>query len=194
MRSYYNLGRFVSLIVLVTLVLFIAIQQVGVGQGSPGPAANGQFAPSLVDQGREAFGQACVQCHGINRTTIQRKSEEGWRGTVYSMISRGSPLMPDEIEPVIAYLAATYGPDSTPPGASEASSSPGSRALPDEPGREILVRSCVQCHAMEMILEAKKSEAEWKQTVDRMAGYGANVSPEEQALVVKYASEHFGTQ
>ncbi len=191
MRTYVSLGRFVPLIVLVILVLFVVVQQVAVGRGSPGPAV--QSDPALVDQGREAFGSACVQCHGLNRTTIQRKSAEGWRGTVYSMISRGSPLMPDEIESVIAYLAATSGPDAAPPGGSEESSSQNS-ALPDEPGREILVRSCVQCHAMEMILEAKKSEAEWKQTVDRMAGYGANVSPEEQDLVVKYASAHFGTQ
>ena len=193
MRTYFSLGRFLSLIVLVILVLFVAVQQVEVGQGSPGPGAVVQFDPALVDQGREAFGQACVQCHGLNRTTIQRKSAQGWRGTVYSMISRGSPLMPDEIEPIIAYLAATYGPDAAPPGGSGESSSESS-ALPDEPGREILVRSCVQCHAMEMILGAKKSEAEWKQTVDRMVGYGANVSSEEQSLVVKYASAHFGTQ
>jgi hypothetical protein len=56
------------------------------------------------------------------------------------------------------------------------------------------VRSCVQCHAMEMVLEVKKTENEWKQTVARMASYGANVSPEEQDLVVKYAVAHFGTR
>jgi cytochrome c2 len=187
MLIYDNRGRIVSLLVLVALVAFSAAQYVGVGQGSPGPIT--QLDPSLVDKGRKAFGEACVQCHGINRATIQRKNEESWRGTVYSMISRGSNLMPDEIEPVIAYLTATYGPGSAPPGSDDSS---GSSALPDEPGREILVRSCVQCHAMEMILEAKKSEPEWKQTVDRMIGYGADVTPEQQNLVVKYASEHFG--
>jgi mono/diheme cytochrome c family protein len=184
-------GRIMSLFILGALVALMAAQYVGVGQGSPGPII--QLDPSLVDKGREAFGQACVQCHGINRATIQRKSEEGWRGTVYSMISRGSPLMPDEIEPVIAYLTATYGPEAAPPGSEEGASS-GSGGLPDEPGREILVRSCVQCHAMEMVLEAKKTENEWKQTVARMASYGANVSPEEQDLVVKYAVAHFGTR
>jgi mono/diheme cytochrome c family protein len=187
MLTYDNRGRIVSLLILVAAVALMTAQYVSVGQGSPGPVI--QLDPSLVEKGREAFGQACLQCHGTNRATIQRKSEESWRGTVYSMISRGSNLMPDEIEPVIAYLTATYGPGSAPPGSAD---SPGSDALPDEPGREILVSSCVQCHAMEMILEAKKSEPEWKQTVDRMVGYGADVTPEQQNLVVKYASAHFG--
>ncbi len=191
MPMYSNWKGIVSFTILITMVALMTAQYVAVGQGSPGPAIKSDA--SLVDQGRKAFGQACVQCHGINRVTIQRKSDEGWRGTVYSMISRGSALMPDEIEPVIAYLTATYGPDAAPPGSGPEASS-GSGSLPDQPGRDILVERCVQCHAMEMVLQAKKTENEWKQTVARMASYGANVSAEEQDLVVKYATANFGVR
>jgi hypothetical protein len=44
--------------------------------------------PQQVEEGREAFGQACVQCHNMSRTQIQRKTADAWRDTVYSMISR----------------------------------------------------------------------------------------------------------
>lgn len=189
MWTYNSLGRFLSLMILVVIVAFVLTQYVGISQSAPGSISTSQFNASVVDRGREAFGQACVQCHGLNRTTIQRKTSAGWKKTVYSMISRGAPVFPDEIEPITSYLVATYGPDSPSPVAEGLQQS---TALPDQPGREILVRSCVQCHGMETILESKKSEEEWEQTVDRMVSYGANVSPEEQSLVVKYAVTHLG--
>ena len=89
----------------------------------------------VVSEGRNIFGQACIQCHGIGHIMIKGKTEEGWRDTVYSMISRGAQMMPDEIDPLIAYLAATYRPDSAAPAAEGAT-------LPDEAGRVILDRTC----------------------------------------------------
>ena len=89
-------------------LLLAATQYVGTGRGSP------STEPLQVEEGKEAFGQACVQCHNMSRTQMQRKTADGWRDTVYSMISRGAPVMPDEIEPLIDYLAVTYGPGATP--------------------------------------------------------------------------------
>ncbi len=147
--------------------------------------------PLQVEEGREAFGQACVQCHNISRTQIQRKTADGWRVTVYSMISRGAPVMPDEIEPLIDYLAATYGPSSAPPAVGGEDSQGGS-ALPDEPGREILVGNCSTCHSLELPLNMRQSEAEWSATISTMVAYGAQVTPQEQEILVKYAAKHFG--
>ncbi len=100
--------------------------------------------------------------------------------------------MPDEIEPVIAYLSSTYGPDSPPPVLGDDGSQ--AQELPEGPGRAILVRSCFQCHAVELVVSSRKSEGEWKGTVARMVGHGANLTSPEQEILIKYAAEHFSAE
>ena len=100
--------------------------------------------------------------------------------------------MPDEIEPVIAYLSATYGPDSPPPNLGDDGSQ--AQVLPEGPGRAILVRSCFQCHAVDLVVQSRKAEREWKDTVARMVGHGANITSQEQEVLLKYATEHFGAE
>src|SRR5919199_1154033 len=73
-----------------------------------------QYLPEGV--GREIVLKACVQCHDLKNTVSQRKTEEGWRRTVNEMIWRGTPLVGDEAETVIKYLARTLGPDKAEPG------------------------------------------------------------------------------
>lgn len=165
--------------------LLAATQYVGTGRGAP------PVEPLQVEEGKEAFGQACVQCHGLSRTDIQRKTADGWRETVYSMISRGAPVMPEEIEPLIAYLEATYGPSSPPP-ASGGEDSQAGNVLPDEPGRAIFVGNCSACHSLELPMNMRLSEAQWNTTIGNMITYGANITPQEQEILAQYAAKHFG--
>ena len=185
MRTMRALRQWASFSCIALALLLAATQYVGTGRGSP-PAE-----PLQVEEGREAFGQACVQCHGLSRTQIQRKTADRWRDTVYSMISRGAPVMPDEIEPLIDYLAATYGPGATPP-AGIGEGSQGGSALPDGPGRAIFVGNCAACHSLELPLNMRQSEAEWNATISQMVSYGAQITPQEQEILVKYAANHFG--
>ena len=94
--------------------------------------------------------------------------------------------MPDEIEPLIDYLAATYGPGATPPAVGGEVSQAGS-ALPDGPGRAIFVGNCAACHSMDLPLNMRQSEAEWNATISQMVSYGAQITPQEQEILVKYA-------
>lgn len=61
--------------------------------------------------GRDLVFQTCVQCHDLRNTVSQRKTTDGWKRTVDEMIWRGAPLMADEADIVIKYLAASFGPD-----------------------------------------------------------------------------------
>ena len=80
-----------------------------------GPLPEGaQYLPEGV--GREVMLKACVQCHDLRNTVSQRKTEEGWRRTVNEMIWRGTPLVGDEAETVVRYLARALGPDKAEPG------------------------------------------------------------------------------
>ncbi|MCZ6485716.1 MAG: cytochrome c, partial [Acidobacteria bacterium] len=59
-------------------------------------------------------------------------------------------------------------------------------------GRSILVGSCATCHGLDLPLNSRQSEAEWKRTISNMVGFGANITPQDQEILAKYAAEHFG--
>jgi len=99
--------------------------------------------------------------------------------------------MPDEIEPLTAYLVASYGPESSSPGRGTDRSQKES-TLPDEPGRAIFVGNCSTCHLLELPLALRQSEAEWNATISRMITYGVDITPQEQEILVQYAAKHFG--
>ena len=101
--------------------------------------------------------------------------------------------MPDEIEPLTDYLVATYGPDSPPP-STGGGGSQAATTLPDGPGRAILVGNCSNCHSVELPISSRKSEAEWNETINRMVTFGAQLTPQEQEILVKYAARNFGAR
>jgi uncharacterized protein YgbK (DUF1537 family) len=41
-------------------------------------------------------------------------------------------------------------------------------------------------HTLEFILSQEKTAEEWSETLDRMIGYGAEISPEEKALIIDW--------
>jgi len=182
MGTQHTLLRRASFTFAAMAVVLIASQYVGAGNF---------LEPVQELDGQEIFGRACVQCHGMRELQIQRKSADLWRNTVYSMISRGAPLMTDEIEPLTAYLAANWGPESSPPDRGTERSQE-ENTLPDEPGRAIFVGNCAVCHSLDVPLNLRRSEAQWNATISEMVAYGANITPQEQEILVKYAAKHFG--
>jgi quinoprotein glucose dehydrogenase len=59
-------------------------------------------------------------------------------------------------------------------------------ALPPGAGRDLVIRTCSQCHSPESASAEALDEAGWKELVDEMAGKGANASDDEFAQIVKY--------
>ncbi len=151
-----------------------------------------------IDKGRMVFGESCVQCHTMDAVLIQRKPAGEWRETVYSMISRGALLTPDEIEPLIGYLSAAYGPHSPAPQANSgprrttAGARAGEDSLPAGEGRQILSRTCVKCHDLSLVTASRKSEDEWVKTIARMVSYGTSLQPSEQQTLVRYLARNLG--
>jgi cytochrome c5 len=180
--------RIKTLLVGIIFLLGLALLGVqGVGIASPSRLISSQS--DEVSEGRNAFGQACIQCH--TRPILQRKTEDGWRDTVYSMISRGAQVMPNEIDPLISYLSHQFGPDSS---SQTAAASDGSIAVSEKLGQKIIARVCTQCHAIEVVTESRKSEVEWQETIGRMISYGAVLTADEKSVVESYVTEHFVTQ
>jgi Quinohemoprotein amine dehydrogenase A, alpha subunit, haem binding len=64
-------------------------------------------------------------------------------------------------------------------------------APPPGPGLDLINQRCVFCHTAAQVFAARKTPAEWAATVQRMADRGAELSPDEQQIVVAYLAKNF---
>ena len=160
-------------------------QGIGAAQApAPAPAASAEQAQ--IDKGRQAVGQACLGCHANILRVVQmhRKSADEWRDTVHSMIGRGAQILPDEIEPITAYLAATAGPNRAAAAQPAAAARPSSDPASSE-AQGILQRQCTRCHDLATATK-KPATGDVKEVLARMVGYGAQVSAEDQQKLMAY--------
>ncbi len=58
-------------------------------------------------------------------------------------------------------------------------------------GETLINQRCADCHNLDRVRTAKKSEEAWRTTVERMIQKGARLSPEEKEVVIKYLAENF---
>jgi cytochrome c5 len=58
-------------------------------------------------------------------------------------------------------------------------------------GRSLLEERCTVCHDLGRVERSKKTEEEWKATVERMVGKGAQLDEAEQELLIKYLAETY---
>jgi hypothetical protein len=58
-------------------------------------------------------------------------------------------------------------------------------------GKSLLEERCTRCHDLGRVERAKKTDEEWKATVERMVGKGAELNEAEQELVIQYLAETF---
>jgi mono/diheme cytochrome c family protein len=165
------------------------------------PLSNGIIAAQLspgghsdkqaeIEKGREVIGVTCVACHTniLRMLQIHKESPEQWRNTVYSMISRGAEVMPDEIQPLIAFLAANAENERQTGSQISGGRRPGSnKAAPEAEGRAVFQRSCQQCHELATASKKLASE-EWNAVIARMMTYGAKLTPAERQELITYLS------
>jgi len=67
------------------------------------------------------------------------------------------------------------------------------KALPDGPGKDAVVKSCLECHGAANFRKVRKEPAEWSDSVDDMVDRGAKVEPGQMEAVVAYLVKNFGT-
>jgi cytochrome c5 len=58
-------------------------------------------------------------------------------------------------------------------------------------GKTLVQERCTKCHGLGQVERAKKTEEEWKATVERMVAKGAQLSQAEQELVIQYLAETY---
>ena len=79
-------------------------------------AAPSASAPPVVSEarGRALVASSCLSCHTEEMVAQQRLTAKQWDKVVKKMHDWGAPVEPENVEPLIAYLAATYSLE-TPP-------------------------------------------------------------------------------
>lgn len=158
-----------------------------------GPSFGQALLPPGV--GQSLVLEACVQCHDLRPILSQRKSALEWRRTVNEMVWRGAPLFPGEAPLVADYLGQSFGTAPRPQAASVPQDEERARqALPADDGKELLLAACVQCHGLATTTNAKKSEAEWRRSVEQMAALGARLNGREQDVLARYLARALGAK
>ena len=68
---------------------------------------------------------------------------------------------------------------------------PETTASPALDGQTLLQERCTQCHDVGRVESARKTADEWKATVERMVGKGAQLNQQEQEAIIKYLVETY---
>jgi hypothetical protein len=58
--------------------------------------------------------------------------------------------------------------------------------------QEKVKTTCTTCHAATQVTKQHKTKTEWSKVLDKMIGYGADVSDTERPAVLKYLASNFG--
>jgi cytochrome c5 len=187
----------VVFLLVATFGLSIAAAELGRGLAAQASANVSSEQQAQIDKGREAVGQTCAACHaGILRMAqAQKQNQEQWKDTIFSMIGRGAEILPDEIDPMAAFLAATSarsGPanaQAPQAGGGGRGGRPGGGAADPtadaDGGRAILQRTCQQCHDATTATTKLPSE-EWSAVLAKMKGYGAKLTPADEQKLTEY--------
>ena len=66
------------------------------------------------------------------------------------------------------------------------------KALPDGKGKDVVAKSCIQCHGAATFRKQRKELGEWGDVVDDMIDRGAKVPADKVEEVVAYLTKQFG--
>jgi putative heme-binding domain-containing protein len=69
---------------------------------------HGQALPE--GKGKAEFQKVCGNCHSVSMATSQRMDKAQWTGVVNDMVSRGAQGTQQDLDNIIAYLTANFGP------------------------------------------------------------------------------------
>ncbi len=149
--------------------------------------ARAQNAPALpAGEGRDIVAVACTQCHGLAPLTVMRDGPNGWKRHVYNMVIRGAQLPPRDVETVLQYLNANFGPGQSLPPAKPVTLPPGA-------GKELVESRCALCHDLERVTAAKRHKSDWPGVVANMFDRFGLSAPDEANAISAYLAANYGS-
>jgi hypothetical protein len=65
--------------------------------------------------------------------------------------------------------------------------------MPEGPNRELVIRTCIGCHALSNLYSTVGRTREgWNRVLEDMKQYGMNVTAQERALILEYLATSMG--
>jgi hypothetical protein len=52
--------------------------------------------------------------------------------------------------------------------------------------RALIIDRCSDCHSVDLVFQADYTQEEWAEVIDEMIGKGADVNPEEKAIMIDW--------
>jgi cytochrome c5 len=138
-------------------------------------AASGSSAQG-ADDGERIMNSACQDCHDTRRIQTSAMDAAGWTKTINTMIEKGAKVSNEELPVLVSYLTLNHG------------------AIPDGPGKEIVLNTCTMCHDLKRIKLGARSPEEWEETLISMLNEGAPLSDDQFNRVHAYLSRNFGVE
>ena len=154
-------------------------------------AAEADAAPAFDETAAASLVNAsCTTCHDLTGIERGLYPADEWRETVSRMMGYGLNISNEEFETIVTYLG-------TAPDAVEAVDGDVDDDGYDAAAAEMLLNSaCTTCHDLTGITSAPGTftEADFRETIERMLGHGAAVSNDEIDILVRYLTETYGVQ
>ena len=144
-------------------------EEVAVAEDDEAPAFDEAAAANLVNA-------SCTTCHDLTGIERGLYPADEWRETVNRMLGHGLNISNEEFETIVTYLG-------TSPDTAEADAAP---AFDEAAAANLVNASCTTCHDLTGIERGLYPADEWRETVNRMLGYGLNISNEEFETIVTY--------
>ncbi len=129
-----------------------------------------------VAEGSETARARCLTCHGADMLLQQRLSRAGWARELEKMIAWGAAVDDAERIRLLDYFSTQLPQDPAlrvPVGSGRA-------------GITVLAARCLTCHDMRLIEQQQLTGAGWSRVIDKMTGWGANVTDSEKDALIEY--------
>lgn len=147
------------------------------------PRAPASTAP---DPDVAILGNDCLACHTGDLIRQQRLTEKQWRKSLDKMRTWGAPTEDDEVEPLLAHLAATASRDAAPPARQTISADEAASLFVREAdgglaggnaarGRALYADRCAPCHADDAKGSATGVALAGRKVLDRASAVAAVV-------------------
>lgn len=166
--------------------------------------AGAGLAEEADSRGKQLYEAACTQCHGTGAIEVVRDGRVGWKKTVHKMVSAGAQLNVEEMELVIDYLAANFGPGAGPmktgllppdaPLQTDGTVTSDAIELPEGRGKELVQGLCHVCHDLGRVVSTTRTLEDWRRYATQMLARGdMTISEEQLQTLVSYLYENLGT-
>ena len=179
-----------------TVAVFAAVLVSAAWLTTPATAQRGATRPRVqMPQGpvRDVIRKNCTACHGIDDYAFFALDRAGWQSLIETKHKATPAPIPSQDLPVLLdWLVSKFGPTTKP--FPRTYIAPEIKTFFSDPeATRLLDRACTNCHDIERVNQARRTEEGWRVLAVDMRERGAKLSDEELEQLVEWLGRVKGT-